>query len=77
TRAFKETTGQAPHQYLIDRRIARVKELLIAGEDGLVEIAYATGFSSQSHMTSTFRRRVGVAPGRWRAAIRGRETADG
>ncbi|MEM7641947.1 MAG: AraC family transcriptional regulator, partial [Pseudomonadota bacterium] len=47
TRAFKETTGQAPHQYLIDRRIARVKELLIAGEDGLVEIAYATGFSSQ------------------------------
>lgn len=76
TRAFKETTGQAPHQYLIDRRIARVKEMLIDGNDGLVEIAYATGFSSQSHMTSTFRRRVGVAPGRWRAGIQGREKAD-
>ncbi|MEM7709657.1 MAG: AraC family transcriptional regulator [Pseudomonadota bacterium] len=71
TRAFKETTGQAPHQYLIDRRIARVKDMLLEDREGLVEIAYVTGFSSQSHMTATFKQRVGVSPGRWRAATRG------
>lgn len=72
TRAFKETTGQAPHQYLIDRRIARVKQMLLESDDDLSEIAYATGFSSQSHMTATFKRRVGIAPGKWRAATRSR-----
>ncbi|MEM7489544.1 MAG: AraC family transcriptional regulator [Pseudomonadota bacterium] len=69
-RAFKETTGLAPHQYLIDRRISRVKDLLLRGQEGLADIAYITGFSSQSHMTATFKKRVGVAPGQWRSATR-------
>lgn len=69
TRAFKETTGQAPHQYLIERRIARVKEMLLHDRESLAQIAFATGFSSQSHMTSAFTRRVGMSPGRWRATI--------
>ncbi|MEM8822902.1 MAG: AraC family transcriptional regulator [Pseudomonadota bacterium] len=66
SRAFRETTGQSPHQYLIDRRIGRAKELLRQGRIPLAEIAYATGFSSQSHMTATFTKRVGQSPGRWR-----------
>lgn len=70
TRAFKETTGQAPHQYLIDRRMTRIKDLLLHSPDSLAEIAYATGFSSQSHMTHAFRRRMGVSPGRWRNVAR-------
>ncbi|MEM7490296.1 MAG: AraC family transcriptional regulator [Pseudomonadota bacterium] len=70
TRAFKATTGQAPHQYLIDRRMGRIKDMLAHGDEPLVEIAYATGFSSQSHMTAAFTRRMGVAPGKWRAAVR-------
>ncbi|MEM7641948.1 MAG: AraC family transcriptional regulator [Pseudomonadota bacterium] len=72
SRAFKETTGQTPHQYLIDRRILHAKALLLNGRLGLAEIAYETGFSSQSHMTSTFKKRVGVAPGRWRKQAKGK-----
>ncbi|MEM8822903.1 MAG: AraC family transcriptional regulator [Pseudomonadota bacterium] len=70
SRAFKETTGLAPHQYLIERRIARVKDMLLADESGLADIAYATGFSSQSHMTATFTQRVGLSPGKWRTATK-------
>lgn len=66
TRAFKETTGQAPHQYLIDRRMTRIKDMLIHSPDSIAEIAYAAGFSSQSHMTQSFKRRVGSTPAQWR-----------
>ncbi|WP_299611579.1 AraC family transcriptional regulator [uncultured Tateyamaria sp.] len=70
TNAFKATTGQSPGQFLIERRIARVKDLLINTQDTLADITYATGFSNQPHMTSTFTKHVGVSPGKWRKAVR-------
>ncbi len=70
-RAFKETTGQAPHQFLIDRRMARIKNKLLHSNETLANIAYATGFSSQAHMTSAFAKRVGNTPGKWRDAAKG------
>ncbi len=70
-RAFKATTGQAPHQFLIDRRMARIKDRLLHSEEKLADIAYSTGFSSQAHMTNAFAKRMGTSPGRWRRAARG------
>ena len=70
TRAFKETTGQTPGQFLIQRRLMRVKDLLLGTKDTLADITYATGFSNQAHMTSTFSKHVGISPGRWRKAVR-------
>lgn len=70
TRAFKETTGQSPHQFLIDRRLVRIKDLLIHSTDSLADIAYATGFSSQPHMTTAFSKHVGRPPGAYRRAHR-------
>lgn len=67
---FKATTGQTPHQYLLSRRIARAQELLTASNMPLVEIAYACGFASQSHMTDVFRQKLGVTPGRYRKDVR-------
>lgn len=71
TRAFKETTGQSPHQFLIERRLVRIKDLLIHSTDSLADIAYATGFSSQPHMTAAFSKHVGRPPGAYRKAHRG------
>lgn len=68
-RAFRQEFGEAPHQYLLRRRIERGKELLLRTETSLVEIALATGFSSQSHFTSTFKRFVGVTPGEYRRSV--------
>ncbi len=66
TRAFRAATGQTPHRFVVERRIARARALLAQGRIPLAEVAYACGFASQSHMTDVFRDRMGVTPGRYR-----------
>lgn len=65
-RAFKRKVGEAPHRYVLGRRVDVARSLLDDTDHSIAEIAYATGFSSQSHMTSTFRRQIGVTPGQLR-----------
>ena len=67
-RSFKAATGLPPHQYVMERRLARAQELL-EGSHALAEIAYAVGFSSQSHMTDVFRKKLGVTPGKYRREV--------
>ncbi len=67
--AFKATTGDTPHSYVTGKRIEKACELLRLGEMPIAEIAYATGFASQSHMTDTFRRVLGTTPGKWRREV--------
>ena len=68
-RAFRVSTGVAPSQWLLDRRIAMAKRLLSTTPKKLSEIALDCGFTDQSHFTRVFGRRVGVSPGRWRATL--------
>ena len=65
-RAFKRKVGEAPHQYRPSRRIDAARNLLSTTEHPIAEIAYATGFSSQSHMTTTFKREIGMTPAQLR-----------
>src|SRR5579872_4945485 len=65
-RAFKTTMGSPPHRYVIEQRIARACELLHGNEKTISEIAYATGFSSHSHLTANFHRLKGVTPSQYR-----------
>ncbi|MEM8750631.1 MAG: AraC family transcriptional regulator [Pseudomonadota bacterium] len=65
-RAFKISTGFSPHQYVLRRRIVRAKDLLTNSKLPLAEVAAATGFSSQSHMSDVFRQKVGTTPGKYR-----------
>lgn len=65
-RAFRQSTGLAPHQWLIHQRVERAKAMLGSGEHGLADIALACGFADQSHFTATFRRTTGMTPGAWR-----------
>ncbi|NJM07352.1 helix-turn-helix domain-containing protein, partial [Candidatus Gracilibacteria bacterium] len=53
-------------------RIRHAQQLIAAGLP-LAEVAYAVGYSSQSHFTTRFRRIIGVTPGRYRAAMGGGE----
>jgi len=61
-RAFKQATGQSPHSYLIDRRLARARALMRDSTATLAQIALACGFNSQAHMATAFRQRLGVSP---------------
>ncbi len=65
-RSFKKVTGETPHHFVLNRRIDAARNLLQENEKPISEVAYATGFSSQSHMTTTFKRELGVTPAQLR-----------
>ena len=65
-RAFRASTGLAPHQWQLNARIAKAQELLLVDSRPLSEIALVTGFAEQSHFTRVFRKRTGTSPAAWR-----------
>jgi AraC family transcriptional regulator len=65
-RAFKSSMGKSPHQYVLQRRIERAKDLLRNTDMQIIEVALSAGFSSQSHLSTWFRRTVGVSPSDYR-----------
>jgi AraC-like DNA-binding protein len=70
TRAFKQSEGLPPHEYLVRCRVQRVQELLAETDLPLAEIALASGFSDQSHCARRFREHVGLTPSRYRWSMR-------
>lgn len=67
-RLFKQSMGITPHQYILQRRIAKAKYLLQQGELSIAEVAALVGFCDQSHFTRYFKRIVGVTPKQIRQA---------
>lgn len=65
-RAFKKTEGMTPHAYVLERRLAHARKLLLETKLSLSEIAFAVGFADQSHFARRFRRQIGVAPNEFR-----------
>jgi len=64
TRLFKESTGQSPHQYVVETRVRKAKELLTTGKFTISEVAHYVGFADQSHLTRHFKRLFGLPPKR-------------
>jgi AraC family transcriptional regulator len=62
SRAFREAVGKAPHEYIMDRRVACARRLLGWNARDLAAVAQAAGFSSHAHMASVFRKRLGTTP---------------
>ncbi|CNE40190.1 helix-turn-helix domain-containing protein [Yersinia nurmii] len=58
-RMFKQSTGLAPHQYVMKVRLERAASLLRHGALPLTEIALACGFSSASHFSHRFKSAFG------------------
>ena len=66
SRAFRDTTGLAPHQWFLARRVEVAKAALRSRHVSLAEVALECGFADQSHFTRVFSRIVGTTPGAWR-----------
>jgi AraC family transcriptional regulator len=64
-RAFRQSTGRSPHQYLIQQRVERAKQLLKQGAMTIAEVAIACGFTHQSHLQRHFKRLTGMTPKTW------------
>ena len=68
SRAFAAATGETPHQFVLNKRLALVRRKLDDGAANLSLIAAAAGFSSHAHMTAAFRNAFGVTPSEYREA---------
>ena len=66
TNAFRQATGETPHQWLMSQRIERAMGYLLSGKSSLASVASQCGFSDQSDFTNAFTKRVGASPGAWR-----------
>ena len=66
--AFRHSVGEAPHGYIIRRRVERAQGLMLSTEKPLSEIALECGLADQAHFTRLFRSIVGESPAAWRRA---------
>lgn len=67
-RAFARRFRTTPHRFVLNRRLERAKHLLASTDSTIVDIALQTGFSSQSHMATAFRRMTGITPKAYRSS---------
>jgi AraC family transcriptional regulator len=65
-RAFKQSMGVTPGQYVLDRRMERARSLLKSSKLSVAEVGLRVGFEHSSHFTRAFRRSVGTAPSLFR-----------
>ena len=63
---FKKDTGTSLINYIIDRRIARSKELLSKGEMSIRDIALTCGFQNISYFSRQFKKSTGMTPREFR-----------
>jgi AraC family transcriptional regulator len=66
---FRDSVGMAVHQYVIQRRIERAKSLLMQRRHTIAEIALATGFTHQSHLSRHLQRASGLSPAQMRRIL--------
>lgn len=62
SKLFKLSTGLAPHQFVLQERINRSKELLRKDDAKIVDVALEVGFENQAHFTTVFGNFVGMTP---------------
>jgi AraC family transcriptional regulator len=66
SRLFRRAFGITPHRYIITRRVEKAKSMLRDSHQSLAQVALACGFSSQAHLTVSFKRVAGTTPGDYR-----------
>jgi AraC family transcriptional regulator len=59
---FKRSMGLPVHEYVVQRRVERARELLLRGDLPVSQVALEAGFAHQSHMARWMRRILGVTP---------------
>jgi len=63
---FKKYTGVAPHQYYLELKIMRSKELLLSTDKSIKEISFDLGFQSIYYFSRLFKSKTGMSPSEFR-----------
>ena len=74
-RLFRQAFNITPHQYLVERRIERAKELLSSEDLRVTDICFEVGFESLGSFSSLFHKTVGHAPITYREKSRESQAA--
>lgn len=69
-RIFKAHHNVPVHRFVLQRRLERVRQLLRETDRPIAALALDAGFSSQSHLTSTFGRHYAMTPAQYRIDAR-------
>lgn len=70
TRAYRREFSITPSQHLLSMRVDCARDLLVCGVSP-ADVAAATGFSDQAHLTRAFKQRIGSTPAAYRAMATG------
>ena len=70
-RLFQKHCETTPHEYYLDIRLQHARNLLLETRLSILNVALATGFTSQPHFTDRYRRRFGLTPGEQRKFVLG------
>jgi AraC-like DNA-binding protein len=63
---FQQHTGSSPHQYLLELRLVRARNLLTQTAQSVKEIARLAGFDDEHYFCRFFKMNTGLTPGQWR-----------
>lgn len=69
-RLFKKETGKTPHEYLLNIKIEKAKELLAYTGYSITEICFLCGFTEHSHFSKVFKKTTGITPLSYRKKFR-------
>jgi AraC-like DNA-binding protein len=70
TTTIRRLTGRTVGNWIIWRRMAEARQLLVHTDDNIAQIAERVGYTDPSDFNRLFRREVGSPPGAWRDANR-------
>ena len=68
-RLFRKTYKRTPHQYLMQKRVEKARELLATTELSVTEVCFRVGFQSLGSFSALFHRLVGQPPTEYRARM--------
>lgn len=69
-RAFKESTGLSPHNWLRQQRLEHAMNMLRETEASIEMVAKEMGYASQTAFTAAFKKLTGETPSDWRRRMR-------
>lgn len=69
---FAAHTGLSPHQYLLELRLVRARNLLAETQLSVKAIARQTGFGNEHYFSRLFRQKLNCTPSQWRSRSRPR-----
>ncbi|MFF4351069.1 AraC family transcriptional regulator [Streptomyces sp. NPDC001530] len=72
---FRAVAGVPPLTYLLDWRMSLARRALRDGETSVSALAQKVGYTSESAFSNAFKRTTGVAPRRYRDAVRAAVTS--